>query len=171
LLGLLFVHADSSSATDDTPAVVLELLTTFSGEDAQQYEPYFRYADDASIVSVEVHAVGTEITTGQDTSDEEAWDEVNNILRIMTADGFEEDSGVATDYQGGFSDEHFRALKGIAGVFSTESTPDGLYWYMAPGPVARGSVETTSTDTTVWAWVPGQPAWRCHAGTQQCREA
>jgi L-alanine-DL-glutamate epimerase-like enolase superfamily enzyme len=115
LLCLLSVHADSLSATNETPMNAIELLTVFSGEDAKQYEPYFRYSDDSKIASVEIHAVGMETTIDRYTSDEEAWHEVNNILRITTVDGFEGVSGVDTYYQGGFSDEHFRALKDIAG--------------------------------------------------------
>ena len=46
--------------------------------------------------------------------DEAAWKEVNNILRITTADGFEGVSGVDTYYQGECSDEHFLELQSVA---------------------------------------------------------
>lgn len=115
LLCLLFVRTDSSPATNETPLNAIELLTVFSGENAKQFAPYFRYSVDSKIVAVEIHAVGMETTIERYTGDEEAWHAVNNILRIKTADGFEGVSGVDTYYQGGFSDEHFHALKDIAG--------------------------------------------------------
>ena len=92
----------------------VDLLTAFSGEHAKQYEPLFRFSHDARIVSVEIHAVGTESTTARYSGRSEIWKEVNNILRITTADGFEGLSGVDTDYQGAFGEEHLLELRSIA---------------------------------------------------------
>ena len=92
----------------------IDLLTTFSGEGAKQYEPYFRFSEQAKIVSVEIHAVGTESTTARYTDEAQARKQVNNILKITTADGFECISGVDTYYQGEFSEQHLMELKGAA---------------------------------------------------------
>ena len=92
----------------------IELLTAFSGESAMQYEEFFRFSEEARIVGVEIHAVGTESTTARYSSGEEPWKEVNNILRITTADGFEGISGVDTGYQGEFSDAHLLELQSVA---------------------------------------------------------
>ena len=83
----------------------VELLSTFSGDSAKQYESYFRFSEESRIVSVEIYAVGMENTTARYSGWEEAWNEVNNILRITTADGFEGISGVDSYYHGGFSEE------------------------------------------------------------------
>jgi L-alanine-DL-glutamate epimerase-like enolase superfamily enzyme len=92
----------------------VELLTAFSGESAKQYEPFFKFSEEARIVGVEIHAVGMENTTARYAGWEEAWKEVNNILRITTADGFEGISGVDSYYHGEFSDEHLLELKSVA---------------------------------------------------------
>jgi len=92
----------------------IELLTAFSGENAKRYEPFFRFSEESRIVAVEIHAVGMESTTARYSGQEEAWHEVNNILRITTADGFEGTSGVDSYYQGQFSDEHLLELQGVA---------------------------------------------------------
>jgi L-alanine-DL-glutamate epimerase-like enolase superfamily enzyme len=91
----------------------VELLTTFSGENAKQYEPLFRFSERTRIVSVEIHAVGTESTTARYTDEPIAWKEVNNILRITTADGYEAISGVTTNDQGIFTDKHLIELQGV----------------------------------------------------------
>jgi L-alanine-DL-glutamate epimerase-like enolase superfamily enzyme len=91
----------------------VELLTAFSGENVEQYEPFFQLSEDSRIVGVEIHAVGMDNTTARYSGQEEAWYEVNNILRIMTADGFTGMSGVDTYYQEGFSDEHLLELQSI----------------------------------------------------------
>ena len=93
LLCLLVTHSDASSLSSDTSMNAIELLTAFSGKDAKQYEPYFRFSEDSRIVAVEIHAVGTESTTARYSGGSETWKEVNNILRITTADGFEGISG------------------------------------------------------------------------------
>jgi len=114
LLCLLVTQSDSSSLSSDTSMNAIELLTAFSGKDAKQYEPYFRFSEDSRIVAVEIHAVGTESTTARYSAGEEAWKEVNNILRITTADGFEGISGVSSYYQGEFSEEHLLELQSVA---------------------------------------------------------
>jgi L-alanine-DL-glutamate epimerase-like enolase superfamily enzyme len=116
LLCLLVANAESSSSTlsGDPYMNAVELLTAFSGESATQYEPFFQFSEDARIVAVEIHAVGMESTTAQYSGQEGAWNEVNNILRITTADGFEGISGVDSYYQGKFSDEHMLELQGVA---------------------------------------------------------
>jgi L-alanine-DL-glutamate epimerase-like enolase superfamily enzyme len=114
LLCLLATHADSSSLSSDTSINAIELLTAFSGESATQYEEFFRFSEDSRIVAVEIHAVGTNSTTARYSGQENAWHEVNNILRITTADGFEGISGVDSYYDGDFSDEQLRELQGVA---------------------------------------------------------
>ena len=114
LLCLLVTHADSSSLSSDTSMNAIELLTAFSGKDAKQYEPYFRFSEDSRIVAVEIHAVGTESTTARYSGGSETWKEVNNILRITTADGFEGISGVDSYYLGEFSEAHLLELQAVA---------------------------------------------------------
>ncbi len=92
----------------------VELLTAFSGESAKQYEPFFRFSEETRIVGVEIYAVGTESTTARYSGGEEPLKEVNNILRITTADGFEGISGVDSYHQEQFSDEHLLELQGVA---------------------------------------------------------
>jgi len=114
LLCLLIANAESSSLSGGPYMNAVELLTAFSGENAKQYEPFFRFSEDSRIVAVEIHAVGMNNTTARYSGQENAWHEVNNILRITTADGFEGISGVDTYYQGEFSDEHLLKLQGVA---------------------------------------------------------
>jgi L-alanine-DL-glutamate epimerase-like enolase superfamily enzyme len=104
----------ANAMTDKTNATAVELLTAFSGENATKYEQHFKYSDQAKIISVEIHAVGNESTTARYTDEELVWKEVNNILRITTADGYEAISGVDTYYQGEFSDHHFKELESVA---------------------------------------------------------
>jgi L-alanine-DL-glutamate epimerase-like enolase superfamily enzyme len=92
----------------------VDLLTSFSGEGAKQYEPYFRFSEQARIVSVEIYAVGTESTTARYTDEAQARKQVNNILKITAADGFEGISGVDTYHRDGFSEQHLMELKGAA---------------------------------------------------------
>jgi L-alanine-DL-glutamate epimerase-like enolase superfamily enzyme len=102
----------------------VELLTTFSGESAKQYEPFFRFSEQTRIVAVEIHAVGTQSTTARYTDERLAWKEVNNILRIMTADGYEAISGVTTNDQGRFTDKHLTELQGVMPVLLALQTLD-----------------------------------------------
>ena len=103
---------------------VVELLTAFSGESAKQYGPIFRFSEQTKIVGVEIHAVGTESTTARYTNEPIAWKEVNNILRITTADGYEAISGVTTNDQGAFSDKHLIELQGVTPVLLALQTLD-----------------------------------------------
>ena len=114
LLCLLVTQNNSSPFAGETTMTAVELLTVFSGESAKQYEPFFRFSEETRIVRVEIHAVATESTTARYSGREEAWKEVNNILRIRTADGFEGISGVDSYYQEQFSDEHLLELKDAA---------------------------------------------------------
>ena len=114
LLCLLVTQTDSSSYADEISMTAVELLTAFSGESAKQYEPFFRFSEETRIVGVEIHAVGMESTTARYSGQENAWNVVNNILRITTADGFEGISGVDSYHQGAFSGEHLLELQGVA---------------------------------------------------------
>ncbi len=114
LLCLLITHTDSSPLAEESPKTAVELLTAFSGKSAREYESLFRFSEETRIVGIEIHAVGTESTTARYSGREAAWREVNNILRITTADGFEGISGVDSYYQGQFSDEHLLELQGVA---------------------------------------------------------
>jgi len=114
LLCLLVAQAESSPFPSEAPMNAIELLTAFSGESAKQYEPFFRFSEEARIVGVEIHAVATESTSARYSGREAAWKEVNNILRITTADGFDGVSGVDSYYQGQFSDEHLLELQDVA---------------------------------------------------------
>jgi len=91
----------------------VELLTAFSGENATHYEEFFRFSEDGRIVSVEIHAVGNESTTARYSGREEAFNEVNTILRLTTADGYEGVSGVDSYFEGEFSDAHLQELQGV----------------------------------------------------------
>jgi L-alanine-DL-glutamate epimerase-like enolase superfamily enzyme len=117
LLYLPVTQNDSFSFADATSMTAVELLTAFSGESAKQYEPFFRFSEETRIVAVEILAVGTQSTTTRYSGREEAKKEVNNILRIMTTDGFEGISGVDSFYQGGFSDEHLLELRDVTTEF------------------------------------------------------
>jgi L-alanine-DL-glutamate epimerase-like enolase superfamily enzyme len=111
---MLVTQNGSSPFADETPMTAIELLTAFSGENAKQYEPFFQFSEESRIVGFEIHAVGTESTIARYSGQEEAWYEINNILRITTADGLEGISGVDTYHQGDFSDEHLLELQGVA---------------------------------------------------------
>jgi len=113
LLCLLVTHSNSSSLSSDTSMNAIELLTAFSGESATQYEEFFRFSEESRIVAVEIYAVGTESTTARYSASDNAFKEVNNILRITTADGFEGISGVNTYHEGEFSKEHVLQLQGV----------------------------------------------------------
>lgn len=114
-LTCLLVTLDNSLANSDEPAVTAaELLATFSGKSAEQYAPCFQYSEQGRIVDVEVHSVGMHNTTARYSGQEHEWYEVNNILRITTADGLEGISGVDRYYPGSFSDQHLRDLQSVA---------------------------------------------------------
>ncbi len=112
-LCLTIGRAESSTSSGNTYLNAVELLTAFSGKSAVQYEPFFRFSDETRIVSVEVHAVGTESTNARYYAGSEVWKQINNILRITTADGFEGMSGVVSENQGEFSEEQLLELQSV----------------------------------------------------------
>jgi len=114
LLCLLLTQNGASPFADETPMTAIDLLSAFSGESTAQYEEFFRFSEDSRIVAVEIHAVGMNNTTARYSGQENEWYEVNNILRVKTADGFEGISGADTYYQGTFSDAHLLELRGVA---------------------------------------------------------
>jgi len=112
-LCLLAAQTESAPLSGNTYLNAVELLTTFSGERAEQYEPFFRFSDEARIVGVEIHAAGTNKTDARYYAGTEVWKQINNILRITTADGFEGISGVVSEHQGEFSEEHLLELQSV----------------------------------------------------------
>ena len=112
-LFLLAARTESAPLSGNTYLNAVELLTTFSGERAEQYEPCFRFSDEARIVGVEIHAAGTNNTAARYYAGTEVWKQINNILRITTADGFEGISGVVSEHQGEFSEEHLLELQSV----------------------------------------------------------
>ena len=112
-LCLLAAQTESAPLSGNTYLNAVELLTTFSGERAEQYEPFFRFSDEARIVGVEIHAAGTNNTDARYYAGTEVWKQINNILRITTADGFEGISGVVSEHQGEFSEEHLLELQSV----------------------------------------------------------
>ena len=112
-LCLLVARTESAPLSGNTYLNAVQLLTTFSGERAEQYEPFFQFSDETRIVSVEIHAVGTDNTDARYYAGTEVWKQMNNILRIKTADGFEGTSGVVSEHQGEFSDEHLLELQSV----------------------------------------------------------
>ncbi len=114
LFYLLVVPAESSASPGEAAVNAVELLTAFSGEDAAQYEPFFRFSEDARIVSVEIHAGGLHDTTTRYSGQAPAEHEVNTILRITTAAGFEGISGADSYHEGGFSEESLLELQSVA---------------------------------------------------------
>lgn len=113
-LCLAVAQAGSHTFADEMPATAIDLLTAYSGASARRYEEFFRFSAESRIVGIEIRAVGTERTTARYSGQEDPWREVNNILRITTADGFEGISGVDTYYQGQFSDVHLCELRDVA---------------------------------------------------------
>ncbi|SVD86040.1 uncharacterized protein METZ01_LOCUS438894, partial [marine metagenome] len=112
-LCLLAARTESTPLSENTYLNAVELLTTFSGERADQYEPFFRFSDETRIVGVEIHSAGTEDTDARYYAGTEVWKQTNNILRITTADGFEGISGVVSEHQEEFSNEHLLELQSI----------------------------------------------------------
>ncbi len=109
----LAARIESSPLSENTYLNAVELLTTFSGESAEQYEPFFQFSDETRIVGVEIHAAGTDDTDARYYAGTEVWKQINNILRITTADGFEGISGVVSEHQGEFGDEHLLELQSV----------------------------------------------------------
>ncbi|MGI9219451.1 MAG: enolase C-terminal domain-like protein [Woeseiaceae bacterium] len=129
-----------------------ELLSAFSGADAAPYAAFFEFSKDCRIVSVEAHAVGMNNTTARYSGQEEAWFEVNNILRLTTADGLEGVSGVDTNYQQNFSDEHLLELQGIAAdIIDLESLdPAGVVAALRDSRPDLSDEVLASIDIALW---------------------
>lgn len=123
---LLMSITKSFAMADQKNTNAIDLLTAFSGKDAKQYEPYFRYSEQAKIVNVEIYAVGNESTTAKYTDEPLPYYEVNNILRITTADGYEAISGVDTYDVTGFKDKHLQELKSISADLTALQTLDSV---------------------------------------------
>lgn len=122
--GLQITQTEIPPCSGKASVTAVELLSAFSGEDAQRFESHFRFSKEARISSVEIYAVGTESTTARYTDEPIAWKEVNNILRITTADGYEAISGVTTNDQGAFSDKHLIELQSVTPVLLALQTLD-----------------------------------------------
>ena len=116
---VLFIMCVFTSSAESSPVegksfnTAIELLTAFSGKSATEYEPHFLFHPDSRIVHVEIHAVATTSTTARYSGAYGAETQVNNILRIRTADGFEAVSGVDTYYEKEFSDRHLMELQDV----------------------------------------------------------
>ncbi|MCH9693760.1 MAG: hypothetical protein K0U72_04545 [Gammaproteobacteria bacterium] len=130
----------------------VDLLVAFSGERAQQYESAFQYSEQSRIVSVELHAVGTESTTVRYTDEPVAWKEVNNIVRIKTADGFEAISGVTTNSQGAFSDKHLVELKSVVTELLRLETLDPVEVGVALKRAAPGLNDKARASVDIALW-------------------
>jgi L-alanine-DL-glutamate epimerase-like enolase superfamily enzyme len=136
---VLASHTPAPAHGSGTAAVnAVQLLTGFSGENAQQYAPFFSFSDETKVVAVEIHAVGTHSTTARYSSHENPWHEVNNILRIKTANGQEGISGVDSYYEGDFSNELLLELQSVSAELLALETLD-------PVEVSR-QLETTRPD-------------------------
>jgi L-alanine-DL-glutamate epimerase-like enolase superfamily enzyme len=102
----------------------IELLTAWSGKSAEEYEPCFQYSDKRRITGVEIYAVGMDNTTARYSGRDELGFEVNNVLRITTADGLEGLSGVDSCSPGQHSNGHFIELQGVAADLPSLRTSD-----------------------------------------------
>ena len=123
LICLLAAAADGFAFFAEAPLDAVEILTMFSGESAKQYEPLFRFAEETRIVDVEIHAVGTDSITARFSGRYGPSKQVNNILRLKSADGYEGISGVTS---GGreFSREHLLEMKDAVDALLTLESLD-----------------------------------------------
>jgi L-alanine-DL-glutamate epimerase-like enolase superfamily enzyme len=121
---LLVLPLESAHGSGKAAVNAVQLLTGFSGESAQQYAPFFSFSTQTRVVAVEIHAVGTHSTTARYSSHENPWHEVNNILRIKTANGQEGISGVDSYYEGDFSNELLQELQGVSAELLALETLD-----------------------------------------------
>jgi L-alanine-DL-glutamate epimerase-like enolase superfamily enzyme len=121
---LLATPLASAGGSGNAAVNAVQLLTKFSGENAQQYASFFSFSAQTRIVTVEIHAVGTHDTTARYSSHENPWHEVNNILRIKTANGLEGISGVDAYYEPGFSNELLLELQGVSAELLALKTLD-----------------------------------------------
>ncbi|MGI9200990.1 MAG: enolase C-terminal domain-like protein [Woeseiaceae bacterium] len=106
------------------PDASCELLASFSGESAERFEPFFQFSNENRIVQFEVHAVGTHSTTARYSASDQDWKEVNNILRLTTADGYEGISGVGSSDHGRFNDQLLSELNDVAGELAAVESLD-----------------------------------------------
>ena len=137
-LCLLAARTESTPLSGNTYQSAGELLTAFSEESAEQYKPFFQFSDQTKIISVEVHAIGTNDTAARYIAGSEVWKQINNILRIKTADGFEGISGVISEHKGEFNQEH---------ILELESVITDLFALKSLDPVEVGSLfEQTRPD-------------------------
>lgn len=101
---------------------VIQLLTELRGASANNYLPFFQYSEETKIIDIEIYAAGNESATAKYTNEENPWKQVNNILRLKTADGYEGISGVDTYLTGKFDQKTFNELKSISStLFSLTS--------------------------------------------------
>ena len=121
---LLAIPLESAHGSGKAAVNAVQLLTGFSGESAQQYAPFFSFSAQTRVIAVEIHAVGTHSTTARYSSHENPWHEVNNILRIKTANGQEGISGVDSYYEGDFSNELLLELQGVSAELLALETLD-----------------------------------------------
>ncbi len=120
LLGMTKAYA----MTEETYENAIELLVAFADEDARKHAKHFEYSQSAKIIDVEIHAAGNNSTTAKYTDEPLPWAEVNNILRIKTADGYEAISGVDTYDVAGFNDNHLQQLISITPTLLDMQTLD-----------------------------------------------
>lgn len=130
-----------------------ELLTSFSGESAERFAPFFQYSNENRIVRFEIHAVGTDSTTARYSASDQDWKEVNNILRLTTADGFEGVSGVGSSDHERFTDQLLQELQEAANDLSAVHSLDPVevgnrLQQSCPGlsDVARASIDIALWD-------------------------
>ncbi|MBT4519909.1 MAG: hypothetical protein HOC23_07870 [Halieaceae bacterium] len=176
LLLLLANSAVSTPPTGRSPVSAVELLSAFSGENAAQYAPFFQFSEAARIEAVEIHAVGTQDTTLRYSGREHAWHEVNNILRISTADGFEGISGVDAYYNGMFSDELLLEIQSVVSDLLTIETLDPVEvgTLLAHTRPDLSDAALSSIDIALWdlaARRANRPLYQLLGGTRNSIEA
>jgi len=121
---LLAAPVEAAHGSGKIAVNAVQLLSGFSGESAQRYAPFFSFSAETRIVAIEIHAVGTHSTTARYSSHENPWHEVNNILRIKTANEMEGISGVDAYYEGDFSNELLLELEGVSAELIALETLD-----------------------------------------------
>lgn len=124
LVCTLAMQLEPAFSSDRPTVTTLQLLAEYSGKSPEQYAAFFSFTARNRIVSVDVHAVGTHSTTARYSSHENPWFEVNNILRIKTADGNEGISGVDAYYEASFSDELLLELQSVSAEILALETLD-----------------------------------------------
>jgi L-alanine-DL-glutamate epimerase-like enolase superfamily enzyme len=151
-LCLLVLFSGSPVSADKHPRTAVELLTAYSGQSAVQYEEAFEFSVEWRITRIDLHAVGTDLTTAQYSGREPPLKEVNTILRITTADGHEGVSGVDSYHQGGFSDELLRELQAVTGEFVRLGSLDPIVVGNALGErrPALSDAARASIDIALW---------------------